>query len=163
MLPIFRLRMSLVRPQLHTVRAAAKAAATRQAHRERVCRTKSLTHQILGIRFSEVYQGESGGESSRDTTDRPSLVATTTTTPNYGSIAGEYRNGAASGGRRRHSPVGLIGRPNGNLLLGGELQRGEEMTLDDLTRQSSEESSDGGAGDRRCASWRGRINVASSD
>uniref|UniRef100_A0A183CQY6 Neur_chan_memb domain-containing protein n=1 Tax=Globodera pallida TaxID=36090 RepID=A0A183CQY6_GLOPA len=145
----FTYRMSLVRPQMHTVRTAAKMASARQGQARSA---KSLTHQFLGVRFSEAYRDSDGGRFS----GRPSLAMS-----NYGTIdsADECRNGSvcaggaaaaaagrtAEGGRRRSNLTRLT--PNGNTLLGGELSlmRRRETMLDE---EESEDNSSA-AGERR--------------
>uniref|UniRef100_A0A914I7K1 Uncharacterized protein n=1 Tax=Globodera rostochiensis TaxID=31243 RepID=A0A914I7K1_GLORO len=143
----FTYRMSLVRPQMHTVRTAAKMASARQGQARSA---KSLTHQFLGVRFSEAYRDSDGGQFS----GRPSLAMS-----NYGTIdsADECRNGSvcaggaaaagrtAEGGRRRSNLTRLS--PNGNTLLGGELSlmRRRETMLDE---EESEDNSSA-AGERR--------------
>ncbi|KAL3097429.1 hypothetical protein niasHS_003877 [Heterodera schachtii] len=121
----FTYRMSLVRPQMYTVRRAEKMERMAQ-QKGQIQRTKSISHQILGVRFSEAYKD--GGRYG----ERHSLAMA-----NYGSIdsGGECRNGKvcaddrgrATGRGRRQSNLLTKLTPNGNanttntLLLGGEL------------------------------------------
>lgn len=148
-------RMAFVRPKLRSM-AKIKTAkwVEMEAHqpqnqrqkrdKELVHRTKSITHQILSLRLSEIYQPADDGDKRRKSNsnpDRPSICQ------DYGSndsdYGSEYRNGHCGGG---HKLVGTHGRSamrwsntNGN-LLGGELAllQGE---------QQQNEGGGGGGGD----------------